>query len=1282
MILLQRGAFLLLFVSSVIAFTRLTSKSITISPELPCPTATEECLTLQQFANNISQYDHEQNTSLTLKLFPGNHSLHTNVTFRSILFLNISSTSDINVDIHCKGGVKVSFNNVNKILLNHLTFCHCGYSFQQHNTKIPVIYVIQSGLMIRNCAFRKSKGVIIYSISSSINDTGSIYSENMFRLLFLHKSQSTFSACKFHGNVVPVTRNIPHIMFNIRNSSITLHQSEIMNNRVNYYVLFSRTSSTITLENCVVKNNTVDLSIVTAMRSLVTLVNTTIEGNYIKGQEYGDISVLYFKESELRMYGGTTIQSNRAEINYAGNTVNIMEGTVNITDTMLFINNVGSFYVSRSTVTFSGRVTFENCASYSTGGAFTSIYSTVIFEDSATFRNNTCEDNGGAVYAAWSTVAVQKGIEFIGNLAKESGGGVWLHSSKLICTCHCIFLCNVAKEKGGGGILTFGSEVLVGHDNDNESMCVLNSELVCQNNLAMRGGGLYFEMNSKLSLCSNERQICNVTVYFDHNIADAGAALYIDDNTYLRTCSYNLLEEQRCFMQTTLYSGQTNGIQVRLSGVARSAIFGGRLHECVVGKNTKFKQSPHYLGIEYLQHVTKNTQIAELITSNPVHICLCKLSEPYLGCVKTRSITITVNKGEEFRISLVAVDQVNHPVHASIKAKVSGNGSLKQNQYSRYTSDKCTDLIYNVYSLSSSENITLHLDNEKCSGAEAITVVVLFKDCKCPKGFERGKQMDNCQCKCKPKILQESKEIQCNISRVTKQGGSWIYYNNETGFVFHPFCPYHYCQQPSKRVLVKLLQPSKLSYFDVQCVNNRSGLLCGKCKTGFSLSLGTSRCLPCHTVQWPWTLMILIGKLTAGLVLVITILILNLTVSVGTLNGLIVYVNLLAVGGDVFFTRSTGANFYTIFIAWLNLDFGFDMCYFEGMDAYSKAWLQFFFPAYLITIIIMIILISKCSLRFGKLIGRWNPVATLATLLLLSFTKLLQAIINALAFTVINYPSKTEQVVWLSDASVGYFNVKHAPLGLAAIAISITGLFYIFILFSWQWLQKAPNKWIFKWTRNTKLNLFMEANLAPYKAKYRYWTGLLLLFRIVLYFGIATNKSHDQQTIAIVIAMTAAGVITLRALLGGNLHTYKSRLVGYLALSYHCNLLGLCILTLYCHDKETCQMITTKVSIVFASTLFFITLVYHIFCTLKESKFFKAIKRKVQRRNLDDSSNRNILETELKESVFVRAPTSTEVSLPCESNEQGEKDSKHSQRKSMEKRRTYSNKLRESLLQD
>ncbi len=80
-----------------------------------------------------------------------------------------------------------------------------------------------------------------------------------------------------------------------------------------------------------------------------------------------------------------------------------------------------------------------------------------------------------------------------------------------------------------------------------------------------------------------------------------------------------------------------------------------------------------------------------------------------------------------------------------------------------------------------------------------------------------------------------------------------------------------------------------------------------------------------------------------------------------------------------------------------------------------------------------------------------------------------------------------------------YLKGKHVALVLVALFIILVGVPYTILLFLWQWLARAPKCKIFKWTRNTKLNAFISVHHAPYKSKYRYWTGLLLLVRVVLY---------------------------------------------------------------------------------------------------------------------------------------------------------------------------------------
>ena len=118
------------------------------------------------------------------------------------------------------------------------------------------------------------------------------------------------------------------------------------------------------------------------------------------------------------------------------------------------------------------------------------------------------------------------------------------------------------------------------------------------------------------------------------------------------------------------------------------------------------------------------------------------------------------------------------------------------------------------------------------------------------------------------------------------------------------------------------------------------------------------------------------------------LLITNLTVASGTLNGVIFYANIIGANQDLFMPFQH-TNFHTVFIHWLNLNFAFDYCFLKNMDAYVSSWLQLTFPVYLILIVVAVMMFSKYSARFANLIGHRNPIATLATLVLVSYTKAL-----------------------------------------------------------------------------------------------------------------------------------------------------------------------------------------------------------------------------------------------------------------------------------------------------
>ena len=159
--------------------------------------------------------------------------------------------------------------------------------------------------------------------------------------------------------------------------------------------------------------------------------------------------------------------------------------------------------------------------------------------------------------------------------------------------------------------------------------------------------------------------------------------------------------------------------------------------------------------------------------------------------------------------------------------------------------------------------------------------------------------------------------------------------------------------------------------------------------------------------------------------------ILNLTISIGTINGLIFYASIVKI------SESTGIFFpngsilvLSQFIAWLNLDLGIKTCFYPGMTAYAKVWLQFVFPLYIWFIIATIIVLCRYSTRLSNKIGG-NVVQVLATLILLSFTKIFRTFAPALTWVKLSCENSTS-FVWYVDGNVSYLSLKHYILMAAA----------------------------------------------------------------------------------------------------------------------------------------------------------------------------------------------------------------------------------------------------------
>ena len=387
----------------------------------------------------------------------------------------------------------------------------------------------------------------------------------------------------------------------------------------------------------------------------------------------------------------------------------------------------------------------------------------------------------------------------------------------------------------------------------------------------------------------------------------------------------------------------------------------------------------------------------------------------------------------------------------------------------------------------------------------------------CPLGFSLSKHSPfRCDCN---QLIKQLPGVKCHIQdeTISRCGLVWISSDgNET--VTASNCPYNYCNR--EKIYMTLEDP------DSQCNFNHSGTLCGGCQPGLSLALGTNQCLHCSNNH----LALILPFALAGVVLVCFIKVIDLTISQGTLNGLVFFANIVK-ANEYLPLQEKQTNPLAVFIAWLNLDLGVETCFYNGLTAYGKTWLQFVFPLYIWSIAGLIIILAKYSDRVAKVMGN-NSVPILATLFLLSYAKLFRNIITALSFTMLS-TTHGSKAVWSADGNLDYLGPEHAPLFAVAVAtLLFLWLPYTLLLFLGQWLHRCNCRLITRLMM--KIKPFLDAHYGPLKGNHRYWFGALLLMRAVILLIsalIPTNRA--------IITVYSINVCTL-VLIGFAVGVYRS----------------------------------------------------------------------------------------------------------------------------------------------
>ena len=955
-----------------------------------------------------------------------------------------------------------------------------------------------------------------------------------------------------------------------RGNTFTLKGSTFINNSAGVGGAISMQDGTTTATNNTFKRNSADNGGALRVSSGDTaFTNNTFEDNSATWGGVVEVSfnaTLTLLENFFRrntaVRGGVAyvFESSRVELTDNSLTNNFAElgGTILATDCSICVHENN---------------TIENNTAHF-GGSIFAFNSHIKFSEDSSIENNSA-DYGGGIYAANSTLSGYATIT--GNVALFGGGGVYASRCALNFADTSIFAENSALD--GAGLLLSGNSKLNLQPNTTISFI--------RNRAQQRGGAINVQESNPLDDC-------------------------IDTGTSISDCFFQI-ETERVYMASTVariseLENITLSFESNSAGVAGAVLYGGSIDHCSLSNiatrsilcDQEDTCSPSG---DIFDAITRYREQSRDISSDPLYLCSCK--DDAIDCLSSFTPE-PVYPGGTLQVPVIVLGQRNGPTTGVIQnIQPDADIIFFDPENTQNVMNRCTTLKYTIqsFAVETSQEMTLYAEGP-CPPANSLvvsdstiqtnTLRVNLQIFPCPLGFELSKSQPTCICA--ERLHQFTNTCIIDDGTVQRPLGAtfWFCYDTELeGLILHPHCPFDYCVSDELYIT--------FDNRDEQCNFNRSGLLCGECAEGLSLALGSSNCIHCSNDY----LALLTVFALAGIALVVFLMVLKLTVAFGTINGLIFYANIVGLNSGTFFPART-TNILTVFIAWLNLDLGIEVCFYDGMDTYAKTWLQFVFPLYVWSLVGAIILVCHFSPKVATLLGT-NPIAVLSTLFLLSYAKILSLISNVLSYTYLEYPNLSRRAVWLYDGNIEYLTGKHIPLFLAALAfLLVLFLPFTLVLVFGQWLQSNSRRKFFSWINDYRIKPFIDAFHAPYTDKHRYWPGLMLLIRCALYLIFAFNVLGDPSTNLLAITLMSLFLVIVASPLS---YIYQKWWIGLLDLSFTLNLGILAAVTgIISHGNQE-AMTFTSIGIAFGA--FIGIIIYHLSLHLQRTQMWKTIMPKL-----------------------------------------------------------------------
>ena len=995
--------------------------------------------------------------------------------------------------VRCEGEGRVfRFNSTHKLTMERITFINCGIHIVSTETAV-----------ITNCIFKSSFKVAVLSDSSNnICITSCVFQSNSGGGVKLDGSTGNISIryCTFQNNSATFGGAV---WARDPTGNVSFTNCTFLNNSATYdggAVWLYGTIGYVGITDCTFQNNSAAITLAYPDRFTSSKGGGAV---WVRGSTCNfDITNCIF-------------QNNRAAIGSGGCVwLDESNGDVGITNSIFENNSAmygdgGALMLDGST----GNINIANCiiqnnrALYGDGGALMLDGLTGNFNIANCIIHNNSASFGGGISFSFNVINSYIYKSTFSNNYAVRGAAIHARNAIYFELGYLYLLDIVVKDNhcsGGGAIYFDGVKVDIFGNTPTGSQFSSNSAqgaIQGQNGFLLLHGSITFAENrgvngGAISLSNNVPLYFykGCRVEFSRNVATGlGGAIYNDRGQTSQNKS--ILSSSMCIIRFIISDFPLDNFSITFTDnhaqQTGHAVYATPIYDCIYSLYTDkdpITDSQSLTGYFTITPLPEDINDIQVISS-PAHVLLCGCNDPKL-CIVTGQYQgkVTTYPGGTVRLNITSVGDGKNLSPSVVYTQIdtsdikSQSITLGPSQKAQWIGTVCGTIEYQIYGPAS---FKLLLSNTNLVNSPAVIEVELLP---CEPGFTLS---STGQIKCDCSLFFTSLGVVCDTldGTVTRNKNNWIGVYNNTFPALASTCPLDYCNSIINKL--PLGRPGDL------CSAGRTGILCGHCHGNLSAIFGSSKCQVC-TDMW---LITLVMFAVLGVLLVAALFFLNLTVTQGTLYGLIFYANIIQVNTSIFFSQSI-LNPMKVIVSFVNLDLGLPLCFYDGMDDADKAGLQFVFPVYLLILTMTVIVLchyclqrsptsstSSCWYRFPIILGE-RAVGILSTLIYLSYSKLLRTVIDVFTYSTVHLPTG-DMYVWFYNGNVEYLHGKHTVLFM--VAMLTCALFLLPYTFALTFIpiieHYSEHNRLFNYLHKkaNQMKPMNDAHYAPYKGEWRCW---------------------------------------------------------------------------------------------------------------------------------------------------------------------------------------------------